>query len=43
MREEEIKKKLWCNFLVWMQGQTVSKYEDGSTNYYEWDVLRYMR
>lgn len=33
----------WEEFLDWMQGQTVGMYPDGSTNWYEYDVMRFMR
>ena len=42
MREEEVKELLWKKFLEWMRGQTVSIYEDGSTDYYKYDVERYL-
>jgi hypothetical protein len=28
----------WKDFQLWMRGQTVGVYPDGSTNYYENDV-----
>ena len=47
MRKEEIIKKIgkenWPLFDKFMFGQTVQKYEDGSTNYYSWDVDIFMR
>ena len=33
----------WEKFVDWMRGQTVGMYEDGSTNWYAWDVVRYVR
>lgn len=32
----------WDKFVEWMQGQTVGMYEDGSTNWYVYDVQRYV-
>lgn len=43
MREENIKELLWEDFQMFMKGQTVGIYEDGSTNYYRHDVERYLR
>lgn len=33
--------KNWAAFLKWMSGQTVGMNEDGSTNWYEYDVRRF--
>ena len=45
MREEEVKETIgehnWAAFIKWMYGQTVSLYEDGTTDYYESDVERF--
>jgi len=30
-------------FWDWMRGQTVGVYEDGSSNYYDYDVERFIR
>ena len=49
MTEQEVKIRLkdsdktWEEFLDWMIGQTVGMNEDGSTNWYEYDVDRFMR
>lgn len=49
MREEEVKKRIkeaggsWDVFCDWMAGQTVSGYEDGTVNWYEYDVMRFIR
>ena len=32
----------WEKFVDWMQGQTVGMYEDGSTNWYVWDVQKFI-
>ena len=32
----------WATFLKWMHGQTVSSYPDGSTNFYRYDVERFI-
>ena len=48
MRESEVKKLLkennlsWMEFKDWMRGQTVGIYPDGSLNYYDWDVGRFI-
>jgi len=48
MTTEEAKKKIksaggsWKTFLEWMGGQTVGLNPDGSTNWYEWDVNRFI-
>ena len=31
------------DFVEWMDGQTIGMYPDGSTNWYVWDVDRYVR
>ncbi len=45
MRKDAIKKLIgrehWCQFIRWMCGQTVSRYEDGETDYYEHDVIAF--
>jgi len=41
--KKKIGKKYWKEFQKWMVGQTVSVYEDGSTNIYEYDVDRFLR
>ena len=43
MNEEEVKEYLFKRFLSWMSGQTVGINEDGSTDYYDYDVERYAR
>ena len=46
MKKEEIIKLIgaerWPVFKKFMYGQTVGIYEDGSTNYYRWDVERFI-
>jgi hypothetical protein len=48
MREQEVKQKLkerglkWSDFNKWLKGQTVGVYLDGTINYYEWDVSRFI-
>ena len=48
MRLEDVKKKLkdgglkWTSFKSWIRGQTVGIYPDGSLDYYDWDVQRYI-
>ena len=48
MRESEVKKLLkenklsWKEFKNWMRGQTTGVYSDGSTDYYGWDVERFI-
>lgn len=32
----------WEDFLDWMLGQTVGRYPDGSTDWYDCDVARYI-
>ena len=45
MNEKEVKEFIgednFSDFIEWMHGQTVSMYEDGSTDYYSWDVKRF--
>ena len=49
MRIDEARKAVeeaggdWEIFQKWMRGQTVSMYEDGETDIYEWDVERFIR
>jgi len=43
MRNEEVKEYLFKKFLEWMAGQTVGINDDGSIDYYEYDVERYAR
>lgn len=49
MTTQEVERKLadknipWERFQTWMNGQTVSGYPDGSTNWYEYDVDRFIR
>jgi len=33
----------WKKFMVWMRGQTVGVNEDGSTDYYDHDVMAFKR
>ncbi len=33
----------WDEFLKWMRGQTVGLNEDGSRDYYPWDVMQFCR
>jgi hypothetical protein len=43
-REEVIKligESNWPSFTMWMYGQTIGLNDDGSADYYEYDVLRY--
>ena len=48
MRETVAKVKIgqaggsWATFLKWMHGQTVSAYPDGETNFYTYDVERFI-
>jgi len=48
MKEKEVKKLLrknklkWKDFCEWMGGQTIGMNEDGSIDYYDWDVKRYI-
>ncbi len=43
--QEKIKeaKGSWKIFLEWMKGQTVGLYKDGSTDWYDHDVNRFIR
>lgn len=47
MKEAEVRKEIekvgWEAFTFWMRGQTVSGYEDGTTNYYRHDVEDFLR
>ena len=49
MRESEAKRQIeaaggsWDVFLKWMRGQTVGMYENGETDWYEYDVNRFIR
>jgi len=49
MREAEVKKKIkqaggkWSVFLKWIDGQTMGINKDGSTNFYDRDVERFIR
>lgn len=49
MTEKEVKAALkknnltWKHFNEWMRGQTVGLNEDGSADYYEYDVNRFIR
>jgi len=48
MNEQEVKKLLkehkltWKEFNEWLKGQTVGVNTDGSTDYYSWDVERFI-
>ena len=48
MRESEVRAALekhklsWEKFVEWMYGQTTGAYPDGTFDYYEWDVNRYI-
>ena len=48
MTEKEVKSLLrknhrtWSDFIKWMRGQTVGMDENGETNWYEWDVERFI-
>ena len=39
---ELIGKENWKDFLEWMYGQTVKINDDGSEDFYAWDVRRYV-
>jgi len=39
--KEIIGEEHWEKFLVWMTGQTVGIYPDGSTDFYKFDVERF--
>lgn len=49
MRESEVREKIeaaggsWEVFLDWMFCQTVGTYENGDTDWYDWDVERFIR
>lgn len=48
MKEQEAKKLIeeaggsWEDFVSWMFGQTVGLNDDGSTDWYDWDVKRFI-
>lgn len=42
MKESEVKDALFKLFSNWMRHQTVGVYPDGSTEFYAWDVQRYL-
>jgi hypothetical protein len=48
MREQEVREYLtdmgldYDDFLLWMRVRTVGAYDDGSTNYYGYDVERWV-
>lgn len=49
MTTEQVRQKLldhnvsWDQFAKWMEGQTVGVYPDGSTDWYDYDVHRFIR
>jgi hypothetical protein len=49
MRKKDAKEKIekaggsWEIFSKWMRGQTCGIYPDGATDYYEYDVNRFIR
>jgi len=49
MKEKEAKQKIeeagktWKDFMEYMFGETVGFYDDGTTNYYELDVDRFIK
>ena len=49
MRTEQVKKILkdhnipWAEFEEWLDGQTVSMYPNGDTNYFEYDLERFCK
>ncbi len=47
MKEIEVRtivgEEHWDEFLKWMRGQTVGLNEDGSTEFYPWDVMKFVR
>ena len=49
MKIEQAKKKIkdaggdWEVFMEWMSGQTVGLNDDGSTDFYDYDVNRFIR
>ena len=49
MTQKEVRIKLkkngltWRHFNEWMFGQTIGLNEDGTLDYYEWDVDRFIR
>lgn len=46
MRKKEVKKLIgkenWEKFYAWIRGQSVEFYKDGSTNYFKWDVDKFI-
>lgn len=42
MNEEEVREYLWEKFQEYMAGKTVALNEDGSIDYYESDVRRFV-
>ena len=48
MKEPEVKQLLkdnnisWEDFIKWMHGQTMGLNKDGTPDYYEWDVKRFI-
>lgn len=49
MTTKEVKKRIkdangkWSIFLKWMNGQTVGMYSNGDTDWYEYDVGRFIK
>ena len=49
MRENEARQRIkdaggeWNTFMDWMRGQTLGLYDDGSTDFYDYDVNRFIR
>lgn len=47
MKEIEVRtivgEEHWDEFLEWMEGQTMGLNEDGSTEFYPWDVRQFVR
>jgi len=49
MTEKEVRKLLkengrtWREFVKWMSGQTLGLNEDGTTDFYDWDVERFIQ
>ena len=46
MRKKAVIKKIgkenWEKFYAWMRGQTCGIYKDGATNFYSWDVSKFI-
>lgn len=40
LKENNLK---WSDFMKWMYGQTMGLNEDGTPDYYDWDVERFIR